>query len=262
MLNNKLTFGALILMAGILPQAQADSVLFPQSATFTLSTGGQYSTLNGVNDAVLTYTNGSVTMTLTGYICGASGTLCDSTPDPAKADTADALHESSSGVGLVDDPQSGVDEIPRNEFVQVDFSTMPANATITSVEFSMADVVDGWDIYTSRLAGKLDSTATTTGNSLTPAAQGNNVTGYTLAQFADIDTPALTKGATTGSSTITSSGAGFYNVTALQADCETLLTSITVNFDTPVSAAPEPASLILVGGVLIGIGTIRKRKKA
>jgi len=66
-------------------------------------------------------------------------------------------------------------------------------------------------------------------------------------------------GATTGYSTIVTGSAGYFNVTALQADCETMLSSITVNYSG--TTTPEPGGLILAGCALIGIGLIGKRKK-
>ncbi|SPE43438.1 exported hypothetical protein [Candidatus Sulfopaludibacter sp. SbA3] len=246
MLRHKFILGVLILAAAVLPQARAASILF------TLSTGGSFSD----SHQVLTYVDSGFTMVLTGYDCGASVSYCDSVPTQNNSTTA--ISRGSSGLGLTNDPQSGTYEIPRNEFVQVDLSVVPAHTTITSIQFNLAGIIDGWDIYSSTKASELDSTTTKTGTQVTPAAQGNNNTGFSLASYPNIASTVST-GATTGYSTIVTGSAGYFNVTALQADCETMLSSITVNYSG--TTTPEPGGLILAGCALIGIGLIGKRKK-
>ena len=235
---------ALLVFGLAAPQVKATTTLF------TL-TGGSFSSVNGVANSVLTFSNGSgFQLTLTGYNCQGQ-TLCDAAP--TQTDTATALHDGSTGVGMANDQQGTVYEIPRNEFVQVAISATPSNTTITGLAFNFVSVVDGWDIYTSATAGKFSTTGTN-------IAQGNNQSDFTLAQDPLINST-IAKNATTGSSTFSTNGLGFFNVSALQADCETLLNSITLTYTNTQAppSAPEPATCVLMGAALVGLGVVRKK---
>lgn len=236
-------FAVFLIFGMTVPHARAASTLF------TLGSGGTFTSGN----QVLTYggqpADAGFTLILTGYTCGISVTYCDSVD--TQSDSKSALLQQSAGIGMANDDynNAGVYEIPRNEFVQVDFSVVPAGDTITSIAFNFSQIVDGWDIYKSSVAGEFDST------SGGPAAQFNNGA-FSLSQFPLIDSSA---NGSTG--TITSSSAGFYNVSALQADCETVLTSITVNYTDPPST-PEPATCLLMGVALLGLGVVGKKLRS
>ena len=246
-LNKYIYTAALVLLTfGVTaPQARAASTVFSLTSGGALSGGG----------SVFTYSGGGFTLTLTGYTCrdsqGNNVTLCDSVDTSTKNTTQAQGQSNTMGLGLTNDSQSGTDEIPRNEFIQVDFSAVPANTTITSITFTMTDLVDGWDIYQSSVAGEFDSSA---GG---PVAQGNNG-GVSLLSFPNIASTVAGNGLS-GSSTIITNSAGFFNVTALQSDCEAALSSVTVNFSTSV---PEPATCMLMGIALLGLGLTGKKLRA
>lgn len=243
-----LAVAVMVLLGIAIPQAQAAQVVFTLSGTV-------------LSNTTLTYSSGGVGLTLTGYTCrdslGNTVDYCNSV-DTSTHNTKETLVEGSAGVGLANDGQGSVDEIPRSEFVQMSISTLPANSTITDVIFNMSHVVDGWDIYMSSVAGVFDST------SASPAAQGNNQSSYTLQQYNLINSTII-KYTTTGFSDIYGDGPGYYSITALQADCETLLTSVTVNYTTlggNDSTTPEPATCLLMGVALLGLGAAARKLRA
>lgn len=246
----KCSYAALLILLifGITAPAWAASTLFTLTGGGTPSGGG----------TVLTYTGGGFTLTLTGYTCmnqvngqlqGVS--LCNSV-DTGTYNTKETIVKNSTyGLGLANDIEYGVGEIPRDEFIQVDFSTVPANTTISSITFTFTDLVDGWDIYQSSVPGEFDS------GGGGPVAQGNNG-GASKLTFPNIAST-IDPGGLSGSSTVFTSSAGNFNVTALQSDCEAALSSITVNYG---ASTPEPGTCLLMGMALLGLGAARRKRRS
>jgi hypothetical protein len=221
------------------PQMRADTVLFNLA-------GGPSS---GAGTASFTYTALSTSgltdsLTINGYACynssGNSVSQCidaatynDSTSHTATLGTAGGGLEMSSG------------EIPQNDFVQVDFSGLTKQGfTITSVKVTMVDVIDGWDIYGSAVKGELASASTT------PLSQGTDGTGGT----SNINSNYPTSLATTISATSSWAIPNYLSITALQTDCHTEVASISVTYSTP-----EPATFVLMGFALVGMGIAGKK---
>ena len=225
-----LAVAALVGVCMLVPSMQAASLVANANIT-----SGSFSSGNDV----LTLSFGALgTITFTGYSCG-SVTLCTSVATTQESKTA--LTDSNGALGIASNTPG--DQIPRNDFVTIDFSNF--HAPITSVTLNMADVVAGWDVYSTSKANELDSS----GNTGSPLAQGNNQQDFTLQQDPIINSIS-NKNSSTGSSTFAPTS--LITVSALQ-DCEVEIQSISVYY------TPEPATCLLMGGTLVGIGLAGKK---
>ena len=243
-----------LIISVFLPTALANSIITsPVTFNFTSGAANEVWSSSGTSTGtgVLTLNLGSLGyITLTGYSCvdshGHSVTDCNTVPQVQQSSVA--LADSSGALGVAD--HSGENEIPRNDFVTVDFSHF--NETITSVTFNMVSVVDGWDIYSTKVANELDSTPS--GNPLTPLAQASNGGGGDFSTTSNSTITAPNRwGYSTGNS-ILETPPQLLTITALQNDCETEIGSITLNY-----VAPEPATCFLMGGALLGLGLAGKK---
>ncbi len=180
------------------------------------------------------------TVTLTGYSC--PQTLCASTPTRAENQLTYGLTDNTGAVGVATGSTGTESQIPRSDFVTIDFSNLHAN--VASVTINTTKVVDGWDIYTTNVQNEFDST------SGGPVAQGNNGVAISLSSYPNINSTitAPVGGLSSGSSTF-ALNSKYLTVSALQADCETEISGISVTF-----ATPEPASCFLAGFTLLGLG--------
>lgn len=223
----------------VVPAAQASSAI---QTTFNLTTGqtNESWSNSGTNSGVLTLSFGNAgTITFTGYSC--PQTLCNSTP--TNQGTQVSLTDSNGALGLYTNP--GESQIPRNDFVTVDFSNF--KGVITNVTFGMVDVVDGWDIYQTAIKNELASAG---GTPPTALAQANNggVTGLPTTSNSTIGA-----GANFGSTSLNGNPGKFLTVTALQSDCEVEIGTFGITY------TPEPATLVLMGGALLGLGVAGKK---
>jgi hypothetical protein len=219
------------------------------TASFTLAPGqaGESWSNSATNSGILTLSLGNIgTITLTGYSC--PQTLCASTPTQQENQLTNGLTDNAGALGVATNSSGAQSQIPRSDFVTVDFSNVKAN--ITSVTIKMTDVVDGWDIYSTTVKNEFDSADGS------PIAQGNNGVYVTLAAYPTTSNTTITpavNGISSGSSTFDPL-TKFITVSALQADCETEISSLSVTY-----ASPEPTTCMLMGCALLGLGLAGKK---
>jgi hypothetical protein len=244
-LKHFLVAAALVSFSIVVPNAHANSALF----TFTPGQPNETWSSPGTNSGVLTLSFGNLgTVTMTAYSC--PQTLCNSTPTQAESQISTGLTDNNGGVGLFSSGSTNNEvQVPRNDFVTVDFSNF--KGVVQNVSFSMVDVVDGWDIYSTGVKNELSST----GN-ITAIAQANNGAGFSKTTFPTTSNSSISApvaGLSTGTSTVVPT-TSFLTVTALQADCEVEISSLNITYSTP-----EPTTLILMGGALLGLGLAGKK---
>ena len=230
--------------------AQANNAL--TTATFTFAPGqtGESWSNSSTNSGILSLSFGNLgSITFTGYSC--PQVLCAATATQQESQLTNGLTDNSGALGVATNSTGGEKQIPRNDFVTVDFSNFKGN--ITSVTLNMTDVVDGWDIYSTAVKNELASGG---GNPPSPLAQGNNGDFATQAAFPTTSNSFITpsvNGLSTGHSTFDPT-TKFITVSALQADCETEIGSFSVTY-----ATPEPTTCLLMGGALLGLGLAGKK---
>jgi hypothetical protein len=215
----------------VLP-AHANQVLFSMGATTPGSIGSGPVTFNG--------SLAGTTVTLDGYSCpGATGGLCANNPNTNYSADHATMYDNSNGIGMANNQIGSEYEIPNNEFVQVDFSQVVSKLktlgdTATTITFSVSNIVTAWSLYTSSVAGELEGSG---------GAQ-------------------LVNNAGTGTTTYT------FNVSQLPSDnlvsiiagtnCDVVMDSVTVNYN---AAAPEPATCLLMGFALVGLGVAGRKAR-
>jgi hypothetical protein len=227
-----------------------------QTTTFNLAPGqsneswSSNGTSSGNGVLTLSFSNPALgTITLTGYSCTGQ-TFCNAVPTTQEPTAA--LTDSAGAVGMLNGTSEA--EIPRNNFVTIDFSNF--HASITSVTIGLTNIVDGWDIYSTGVKNELDSSPVDSSqfnNQPAPVAQGNNDNngGASLTTYITTSNSSFST-STTGSSTLKPT-TNFLTVTALQNDCDVEIGSISVSY------APEPTTLVLMGGALLGLGIAGKK---
>jgi hypothetical protein len=182
-----------------------------------------------------------LTIDATGYSCGSSSwVLCSGTTNTNySGDTAD-LYQDADGLGMSGSgntiDQSGIpaneQEIPNDQFVQVDFSTLinkVGASNIKDIKFTVTDIVDSWSLYAA-----------------TPSEPGRlEGNGSQSAVLVNSDGPGVTTYTYVGTDTLFSIVAGN--------DCHVVLTGVEVDY------APEPGTCVLMGFALVGMGLAGKR---
>jgi hypothetical protein len=230
--TRNLAIAALVLSGIAASQARAATALFTFSNPLSTPTNNP-----GVTHTYTSQTGG-LSLTASGYSCTG---LCASSPNADFSSSTTALYDNSDGLGLANNYVSSTNryEIPNTKFVQLDFSSIFAGNTVTSIQFVMTDIVTSWSLYDSKTKGVLQGAG---GVQL----QADNKTTATFT----INNP--------------SSALYLYDVVA-GTNCDVVLNSVTVTYsNSTVQATPEPATFLVTGLALVGIaGIIKKaRKKA
>jgi len=231
---------ALLAFGMAVPQARANSAIFTLG-----SSPSNGDTHTGTNTTVgpFVYTDSvtGLTIAATGYSCvGAKNGLCSNDPTtPYGSDTA-GLYQNADGLGMTGSGnkinQSGIpaneQEIPNSEFVQIDFSTLinkVGASNIKSITFTVTDIVDSWSLYAATPSEKGELEGDGKGTAILVNSANSGTTSYTYY----------------GSDTLFSIVAGN--------QCHVVLTGIDVEY------APEPATFVLMGFALVGMGIAGKK---
>jgi len=246
------TVTVLVLFSLALTAASANTAIQTTTFNFTPGTGNESWSNNNANSGILTlsFSNPNLgTIILTGYSC--PQTLCNQTPQYSESALKKGLTDVNGALGIYDNPNFE-DSIPRNTFVTVDFSNF--KAPIANITINMTNVVDGWDIYSTTVANQLDSLG---GNPPAPLAQANNgwVDGLPTTANSTITQPFW--GVSTGTTSLDGNPGQFLTITALQADCEVEIASMSVSY----APAPEPSTYFLTGIALIALGVAGKQMR-
>jgi len=228
-----------------------------QTTTFYFTAGAaneSWSIASGPDAAsgilTLSFSNPSLgTIILTGYSCPQA--LCNNTPQYPESPLRNGLTDQGGALGVYENPW-WEDQIPRNNFVTIDFSKF--TGTITNVTFNMTNVVDGWDIYSTARANELASFG---GNPPVPLAQANSGLVDGLPTTANSTITAPFWGVSTGTTSLDGNPGLFLTLTALQADCEVEVASMSVSY----VATPEPSTYFLTGVALIALGVAGKQMR-
>jgi len=153
--------------------------------------------------------------------------------------------ENSNGLGLSD-----IGAIGYQDYVVVDFSAVPAGDQITSVKFGIdvtsANSTDSWYVYelNSTEEAKLTGAQPTSYLAVSPAGSMASATGTGPLSFASFTGSGLQN--------------DYYLITV---DCHQSnqgaieLQSITFNY-----CVPEPATFVLIGAALAGLGLVLKKR--
>jgi hypothetical protein len=163
-----------------------------------------------------------------GTTCGSSVTLAANGPGSPQLFNKQA-GAGETGLGLTND-SSGDNEVTPGSFIQIDLNSV-TNPTIgLSAAGNSVQSGESWEIFGSNTSGTIGTTVLHG-----PDTSMNEVTFTNPTNFRFLDFTAA-------------SGNGLLN--ALD------------SFDTPVTGAPEPASLAILGASLLGFGLLRRRRKS
>jgi hypothetical protein len=221
-LKHSVAIAALVLSGMALSQAQANPIIILFN-----------SPANDVGSSSHAYSSGGLSLTATEYTCAG---LCSSTAGNTYSSTKD-LYGNSDGLGLANNQQGSEFEIPNNEFIQLNLTTLLASNTVSSIQFTMTDIITAWSLYTSSAAGKLEGSGTEIVNNA---------------------------GSGTKTFTITSPTAADDLISVVAGNnCDVVLESITITLSGSGTqgTAPEPATLAMTGLALLGLGAILKKTR-
>jgi hypothetical protein len=228
---------ALVLSGMAVSQARANTII--TTTQFFTSPSGQ-------NGTSATYTAGGLSLVASAFNCGA-GVLCANNPNHDYSTSTATLYDNTNGtaatngLGINGDAISigGVtrQEIPNNEFIQLNLTSILSSNTVTKLVFTFTDIVTAWSLYTSSHAGELEGTGGT-------QLVNNAGTGTTTFE---IDNP-------TSADDLISVIAG--------TNCDVVLNSLAITTSTTTQGTvPEPATMLMTGLALLGIGTIVKKTR-
>jgi hypothetical protein len=252
---------ALFVVGMVAPEARANDILFsftPTTDTTTPNNSGNLgsSTQTYKDGGTGDNGGGAYLAAAYGFDCGptsgsdavcASGTgnpLPSNTNYNVTGDKPNLYGFSGGGLGLANNTNSGnVDEIPNVGFIQIDFSgvitsLLAAHDTIQNVTVNVTNINTGWNLFAGNTLGTLDGTG---GSSFT--AIGGN--GYGTA----------TQEVITGTQLASLEADKYLGISAA-ANCDVELSSIQINYTsgTGQGSAPEPATCVLMGFALVGMG--------